>query len=244
MKKLTKAIHKNRFHIKLASHFLDILYPHFCIICGCSGYDICPTCKIDLNAKIEKRDPCKICGINLRKQKCICRRGEEQFYTKSFSLFDFDEDLKKIVYQFKYNGMHKFANKAVGFINNSIVEDLLDDVDIIVPVPLHFSRKIKRGYNQAEKLANGVFGDQGIPIMNLLKRKRSTGTQTALAKDERQANLEGAISINKKYNAQLNGKIILLVDDVITTGATCNICSKILIESNAKEVRLFSLARA
>lgn len=200
---------------------------------------------IRLEEKCEQRDPCKVCGINSKKQKCSCGNISDKGFTQVFSFFDFEKDIKSIVHQFKYNGLHTIASMIAEKYNYVIPKDFLDDVDLTVPVPLHFYRKMKRGYNQAEVLAKNIIPKQyDIPVVNVLKRKRSTGTQTALSKEKREKNLKGAISINPKYQNIIKGCVVLLIDDVITTGATCNICSKVLLQAGAKEVRLLSLARA
>lgn len=245
VKKILKTILKNRFHFKLLNSLLDFFYPQFCFCCSSPGYQICPSCFTKLEEKSEKRDPCKICGINLKKQKCSCKKGIKKDYSQVFSLFDFDKTIKSIVHQFKYNGLHSVASDLAGRFNYLIPDELIDDIDLVVPVPLHLYRKMNRGYNQAEVIAKDIIPQKfEIPIINILKRKRSTGTQTILSKDKRETNLKGAFSVSKKYKNYLKGKVVLLVDDVITTGATCNICSKVLLNAGAREVRLLSLARA
>lgn len=245
LKKLKRAILKNRSLLILADHFLNFIFPKFCICCSTAGYDICPDCLFKLKETAEKRDACKICGINLKKQKCVCHRGEDKFYSSVFSIFDFDKDIQSLVHNFKYQGLHSIASKVALEYNFLIPDEFIKDIDLVVPVPLHFYRRFKRGYNQAEILAKHIIPDDyNIEVINVLKRKRFTVTQTALSKNDREKNLKGAISINKKFESVIKGKVILLVDDVITTGATCNICSEILINAGAKEIKLLSLARA
>lgn len=243
--KIWKAILRNRFFPKVSKHALDFLYPSFCIVCNAADFLICPECIDKLEEKIDKRDPCKICGINLKKQKCGCGSDIQKSYSKVFSLFDYDKELKDIVHAFKYGGLHSMATNVANKFSNKVPSDYYNDIDFIVPVPLHLYRKAKRGYNQAEKLALGVVpADYHIKILNVLHRRRFTGTQTVLKKSERRKNLSGAIHLKKRYKDALKGKRILLIDDVITTGATCDVCAEVLKDAGAKDVRLLSLARA
>lgn len=245
LKKTLKAIHKNRFLFKCYNFVLDFLYPQFCICCNTPGFKLCPSCIDLLKEKAEKRDACKCCGINLKKQKCSCKDDDIKMFTSVFSLFDFDKQIKSIIHQFKYSGLHSVAIEMGKEFCYLLPEEFIRDVDVVVPVPLHFYRKMKRGYNQSEVLAKKLFNkNEDLHVINVLKRKRNTGTQTSLSKEKREKNLKNAIVINKKYQDQIKNKTVLLVDDVITTGATCNICSKILLEAGVKEVRLLSLARA
>jgi ComF family protein len=113
-------------------------------------------------------------------------------------------------------------------------------VDVLVPVPIHHTRRRERGYNQAEVLGRVVAGWLGKPMATaLLKRRRSTGTQTALNREQRSKNISGAFSANRKAA----GMSILLLDDVLTTGATVNECAGVLKQADAREVRVITLAR-
>lgn len=245
LKKLRKVILKNRFLLYFTNRFLNFIFPEFCICCTASGYDICPKCLLRLKETAEKRDACNVCGINLKKQKCVCCKDEGKFYSSVFSLFDFDKDIQSIVHNFKYQGLHSVASKVAQEYSYLVPKEFIEEIDLIVPVPLHFHRRLKRGYNQAEVLARHLVTDNNsFQVIKALRRKRFTVTQTALSKSDREKNLKGAISINKKFESVIKGKTILLVDDVITTGATCNVCSEILIKAGAKDVKLLSLARA
>jgi len=121
----------------------------------------------------------------------------------------------------------------------------LRSADYIVPVPLHWLRKYKRGYNQAEWFARGIIGDRNKPVLitSGLYRKRKTRTQVKLDKAERQKNVQGAFGITNSLKQIIKGKDILLVDDVITTGATTAACAETLLEGGCKKVRVLSLAR-
>ena len=120
----------------------------------------------------------------------------------------------------------------------------LTGIDAIVPIPLHSKRQRKRGYNQSAVLAQGIANITGIAILeNAVIRAVNTKTQTRKNKEERAQNVQGIFEV--AVPSQLDGKHILILDDVITTGATCISCAEtILRQSNAKSISFASIALA
>jgi ComF family protein len=144
----------------------------------------------------------------------------------------------------KYNG--KFS---IGFFLGKILADALKDkfneweFDYIVPVPLHHLKRAERGYNQSDFIARGIKSIIKIPInAKILIRTRFTESQTNLNMQERNENMKNAFSVKRKK--LLKGKTILLIDDVITTGATISECGRILLENGAVKVYAASVAIA
>jgi ComF family protein len=113
--------------------------------------------------------------------------------------------------------------------------------DAVVPVPLHWRKQWNRGFNQAELLARQVAKRRQIPVLQALRRKRSTATQAGLAIAGRRRNVAGAFEA--RSGNKVTGARILLIDDVMTTGATANACATVLKRSGAKSVSLLTLAR-
>ena len=121
--------------------------------------------------------------------------------------------------------------------------NILDWVDYVVPVPLHKKRLRKREYNQSLILASSVSKHTGIGLLkNCLLRVKTSVPQSQLPRKERFKNVKNVFDVAKP--AMVNGKILLLVDDIFTTGATINECSKVLLKAGAKEVRVLTLSRA
>lgn len=116
--------------------------------------------------------------------------------------------------------------------------------DMIVPIPLHGTRLGERGYNQSEKLAEGISSVVHIPIAkkHLVKRTRQTPSQTGLTLEERQKNMEGAFALTDKGKEALREKKILLVDDVITTGATMASAAEAIVAAQPEEIGLLVFA--
>jgi ComF family protein len=114
------------------------------------------------------------------------------------------------------------------------------DVDGLVPVPLHWWRHARRGFNQATELCKRIRRDNGLPIVAKVTRIRATKTQSGLSAEERRKNLRGAFEIS----GPLRFRHLLIVDDVMTTGATCGQLSKVLLAAGAEKVSVLTIARA
>ena len=116
--------------------------------------------------------------------------------------------------------------------------EVLSEADVAVPVPLHPSRRRERGFNQAEDLARNV----GLPMVTALRRVRRTPPQADLPAGKRHGNVRGAFGPGKECRS-VTGRIVVLIDDVSTTGATLDACARVLKDSGAREVRALTAAR-
>ncbi len=206
----------------------------------------CQGCIEKLAKNSADRDACPRCSHNRKIKECSCDLAWDHYFEQAFSFFDFDETVQDIAHQVKYKGKKDLA-RYVGREYACLIPDtFIDGVDGVLCVPLHFLRKMNRGYNQADYLAQGVIRgiSSDIPYMNkLLYRTRNTKTQTKLDKEQRQKNLANAFAVYPKKGDQIRGKKLILVDDVITTGATTDLCTKVLLDAGAEAVRVLSLAR-
>ncbi len=153
--------------------------------------------------------------------------------------------LKKILYHLKYDDDRLVVDDLSMFLSQSL-DDLSKMVrvkdSVLVPVPLHWKRMIKRGFNQAELLASRVAYRHNIRIdQRLLARTRPTATQHQLGKHERKQNVAGAFQANRKHT---EGSHVILVDDLLTSGATLASCASTLIDNGALSVSAITLAYA
>jgi len=147
--------------------------------------------------------------------------------------------MKEIVHALKYDRRHTIP-KRLGRLMRERGEELLRDARVVVPVPLHPRREFERGFNQAELLANHL----GVPVARLLRRVRHTPSQIDLPKDQRRDNLNGAFAINPDPRSPIpDPRIVVLVDDVATTGSTLEACAQVLRSAGVKEVRALTAAR-
>jgi len=152
--------------------------------------------------------------------------------------------LRQVVQKFKY-GRKVSLGKPLGRLMAQGCEEFLAEcsVDFIVPVPLHPKRLRWRGFNQSVLLAREVGRAYGVPMdVFVLRREQETAPQTQLAEAERRKNVRAAFAVNPEKS--IAKKSILLVDDVYTSGATVNECSRALLQADAKEVFVLTLARA
>jgi ComF family protein len=125
-----------------------------------------------------------------------------------------------------------------------VSQDTINGYDIIVPVPIHFLKRLKRKYNQSELLAQKLGIISGIPYEpRILRKEKQTPQQEGLSRNARLKNIRGSFGINLQYVHLLRDKNVILVDDVLTTGATANECSLNLKKHGAKKVIVLTIAR-
>jgi ComF family protein len=153
------------------------------------------------------------------------------------SIGPYEDTLKAIVHALKYDPRSTLARRLATHMRESGAL-VLAGADAVVPVPLHSSRERSRGFNQSRELARHL----GLPVLDALARTRNTASQADLPKTKRDANVRGAFKMKPGVNVE--GLVLVLVDDVSTTGATLNACAAPLLESGATEIRALTAARA
>jgi ComF family protein len=156
---------------------------------------------------------------------------------------DYEGALRKIIHAFKYERRRSLA-APLGAIMSHAGAELLRDADILVPVPLHAVRRLQRGFNQASDLARRL----DVRVVHALRRTRATSPQTGLTAAARRRNVRDAFDLSPLISSRtrsclIENRIVVLVDDVRTTGATLDACARILKEAGAKEVRALTAAR-
>lgn len=162
----------------------------------------------------------------------------------SFFLFEKEGVFQHLAHALKYDGFESVGTLLGRELGKAMVERGVGG-DMIVPIPLHKVKLRERGFNQAEAIARGVSEITGIPVRaDLVLRCRATKTQTKLGITERQKNVEDAFEVTDKEVECIEGKVCILIDDVITTGATIASCAKSLIERGAARVVAASAALA
>lgn len=168
----------------------------------------------------------------------------------AFALYDFAKksDFEKIIHHLKYSGMKDLGiflgEHLAGYVKLEI-EEQKESYDIITPVPLHKTKIRERGYNQSEYLVKGLSKNLNIAFLqDAIIRKHYTKSQTKLTLIEREKNVKDAFTLNRDVESKLKNKNVILVDDVITTGATVNECIKVLKTAGANKIFTGSLAMA
>ena len=228
---------------------VDFLFPALCIICDKPRSPneawLCDGCLKELGDNHSKRSPCPRCAMNRTKGVCACAGGWPHAFDYVFSVFDFDKTVQSALHQMKYRGKKRFA-RHIGALSSRFVPDqVFEGVEGIVPLPLHRRRERSRGYNQALLFAQGVAtGRTGAPIFDrVIRRVRNTVSQTTLNRAKRKTNVKGAFVANPEEAGLIKGKVVLLIDDVVTTGASTDAATKALLAAGCASVRVLSLAR-
>jgi ComF family protein len=148
--------------------------------------------------------------------------------------------LRDVLHAFKYDGRRSLAPPLAAMLRAQ-AGDLLDAADAVVPVPLHGARRRARGFNQAHDLARAL----GPPVLRALRRRRATAAQMSLTARARRANVRGAFALARRLPpGAIGGRVVVLVDDVVTTGATLDACAAVLRQAGAADVRAVTIARA
>ena len=171
-----------------------------------------------------------------------CRRGLSPF-ERGASLGPYYGSLRVVIHELKYRGRRRAAAQLAHRLGDEPrVRGVLGGADVLVPVPLHPRRRRERGFNQAELLAAELGRRAGIPVSSAaLVRRTDTASQAGLTAARRRDNVAGAFAV--RHRSQVAGRVVVLVDDVYTTGATARACARALRAAGAAEVRLVTVAR-
>lgn len=222
----------------------DLILPRICVVCGrkllLEERHICLYCLSDMPFTYFWNLRCNNMADSLNGLLESKGQSEHERYAYAAALFYYhsEADYRHIPYQIKYHGnidAGRFFGKMLG--KRLSDSKLFSDADAIIPVPLHWTRKWKRGYNQAEVIAYGIAEEMGVPVLtDILKRCRRTQTQTKLDIEEKADNVHNAFRTHKSPPAGL--RHVILVDDVFTTGSTACACYTALREVFPPYVRI------
>ena len=210
------------------NHTINLIFPNVCGICD----------------KICREDLCKKCQIELRNiEKVKIDNYNDKNFKKHLYIFKYEGIIKERLIKFKFQEKAYVYKAFVKFlIKNKKVCRFLKSYDIIIPVPIHYNRKLERGYNQSALIAKQIAKYLGIKYEDkVLYKKINNKPQSTKNKEERKQNVIGVYDIKNEYKI-LNKKILLL-DDIYTTGSTVNECSRILKKNGAKKVDIITIAK-
>ena len=186
---------------------------------------------------------CQICAGLLDSIEPICQhcRDHKRPWQAASSSFLFQGLARQLIHRFKYQNDIALAKPLALIAFETLCEHKLSThYDLIVPVPLHWLREFQRGYNQSSILAQELSKLTATGSKSILKRHRWTSPQASLSKGNRRRNLSKAFKVSS--NIELTNKHVLLVDDVMTTGSTLEICTKLLRKSGAESVTVLTIA--
>ncbi|NBT85155.1 MAG: ComF family protein [Alphaproteobacteria bacterium] len=239
----------------LALHFKKILnwfIPMRCLGCGemaSEDHQLCAECWKSIN--FINTPYCKVCGYphtvqTNSEELCDFCGYEEILYESARSALIYDEGAKKLILRLKYADHTSLVPIFARWLVNA-GQDLFEDADYLVPVPLHWTRLLQRRYNQAALLVVGM--KKIAPSLpkyapQFLRRIKKTQSQGQKNKKERIENVQNAFYSSPRHKQALQDKTIILVDDVMASGTTINECIKTLVDAGCKNVRVLTLARS
>lgn len=169
----------------------------------------------------------------------LCRLGANRF-DAAYAYGEYAGTLRKLIHLFKYDGVRSLAGDFSSMLRRALPRD--EDFDVIVPMPLHWYKRWQRGFNQAALMARGVAGRTGLPLVEAVRKTKKTDVQAGLTRAERRRNVTAVFQVTKP--AAIQGRHVLLIDDVLTTGATARSCADVLKRAGARKVSVLALARA
>lgn len=220
-----------------------LLFPNVCLVCEQllqpSEEHVCTTCFTSFDAFASPELAEYYVTRTITDHFCF-----PTFFERAWSRYKFhkESDLQTVLHSLKYEGIFTLGITLGRQLGEWLhTADLPDDIDALVPIPLHPLKKIERSYNQAEKIAEGISQLLGRPVRpTLLTRERYMVSQTGLSASERQRNAKGAF----RATDSVTGKHLLLVDDVLTTGATMVAAAEALHQAGAAKVSIVTVAVA
>jgi ComF family protein len=225
----------------------DTIVPPCCLVCRTrigAHHLLCPACWRDVN--FIRPPLCDVLGIPLpfdtgERTVSAGAVANPPAYGRARAVAHFSGAMRTLVHQLKYADRHD-ARTLFGRWLAEAGRDL-QAVDVIVPVPLSRLRLLLRHFNQAAVLAAELSRQTGVPMdPMLLKRTRWTRSQVGMTRDQRRRNIAGAFGVPRHRRARLEGRNVLLVDDVVTTGATVDACARTLKRAGAARVDVLALA--
>lgn len=223
--------------MKWISDLIDLIFPRHCCVCGemlsRQEHDICLDCLYKL-PKIEQ--------IHLDQIEKVFWGKFDIVNATSYIYYRKESPYNRLLHKMKYGNRPDIGRRLAMMAAEQLSkEGFFDGIDVIVPLPLSKKKKRQRGYNQCDYIAEGVSQATGIPvIMGCVVRTKANESQTHKTREERWKNVEGIFSLEKPELTE--GKHILLIDDILTTGATLTNCAIAILQSCNCNISVFTLA--
>ena len=229
---------------------LNLVFPDDCRVCGVRLHDFSriPVCHQCLNSPepFVAEYFCSSCRTPFlnaspldESGRCaLCRQGLSGF-DSVYSYGEYSGTLRRLIHLYKYGNIYPLAPPLAALLKRALPTQ--ERFDVIVPMPLHWMRRWRRGFNQSQLLAECVGKRTGLPVSPAVRKRKSTPPQAGLTSAERRTNVAGAFQVKRRK--EIEGRHVLLIDDVLTTGATAGACAAALKRSGASRVTVLTLAR-
>ena len=252
--------------VVVAQGLFAALFPSDCRLCGAlleniSGLPVCRSCLLAMRPIAG--ETCEICGDTLgvssfstasekeelfaqTLNECAACQDQRPHFAKAIAYGAYDGSLRDLVHLLKYDRVEPAAGKLGAMLCEAIAKlNLGIEPFLVVPVPLHVSKRHERGFNQAEMIARKALRCAHFNNLELgtgiLERTRPTASQIGLTRPQRAENMRGAFRVT--HLSRVKGRDILLVDDVLTTGTTASECARVLLKAGARKVLVATVAR-
>jgi len=228
----------------------SLLFPYGMHCALCEGFNsnkkdpLCKSCRQEISKHTLKLHPCEKCGRFIEKSANLCTecQTKEFPFTLARGVAPYEGILKEKIHFFKYLGKRSYAQHFANMMLKIYQSEKgYEDIDVVVAVPLHNNRLQERSFNQAEEVAR-LLADKikKLYIEDVIWRVIDTTTQASLNRQQRTENLSKAFSVSSPDEIQ--GKKLLLIDDIFTTGATVSEVTKVLLKAGAKQVSVLTIA--
>ena len=229
---------------------LAVVFPPVCLACGTVEGNhsqplcLCSACRNRLTP--VKVLPCALCGKALKSNRlpavfrCRSCWSAKSPIKQQFALWAYQPPLDSVIRALKFNKMEFLGEQLAEALHHNYADEL-SEINVVVPIPLHWCRRLKRGYNQAESIAMPISSRLGAPLIRALRRRRSTRPQAQLNREARLENLTSAFAPIPSKIRHLADRHVLLVDDVTTTGATLRAATASLGLCNVKSVTVMTV---
>ncbi|MDD5019074.1 MAG: ComF family protein [Candidatus Omnitrophica bacterium] len=236
--------------------FFDLFFPKNCHICSrllgglTARFDdhLCQDCFSAM--KRCHVVSCRYCGAALTQdreiEELLCRgcRNDQPDYQRLLACYAYDGPVRLLIHRFKYDGRPYLARTIAALMTRVLPAGWLEQFDVLVPVPLHPSRRREREFNQAALIASTLARDPGLPVIPALKRTKNTRALAGVKRSERRNVLDNAFCLDTRYKPLIARNRVLLVDDIVTTTATVRRASRLLSrEASCRKVCVLSFAK-
>ncbi len=248
-KRVAKAAHAGV--AAAASAAIDLVYPPCCLACRaaiCEANALCASCWGAI--RFIERPFCDRTGtpfpLDLGAEGLLSPEAiaAPPVYARARAVARFDDGpIRRLVHQLKYGDRLELAGPMGAWMTRA-GEELLSEADVLVPVPLHRWRLATRQFNQSVLLARSISRRCGVPVdVDALRRRKATTPQVGLSRSQRATNMQGAFTVDPERGIAVAGRAVVLIDDVLTSGATINAASRALLRADARRVDVLVFAR-
>lgn len=201
-------------------YILNLLFPPKCVLCG-------------KMLQKQETDLCRACREE--SPQCLGKHKNFPFLDSWAAIWYYEKNIRQSILRFKFRGARQYADVYGRFLAMRLLQLYPDGFDLLTWVPISRARRFKRGYDQVELLARAVGKELGMEPIKTLKKMRNNRPQSGIpGQAQRRANVLGVYKV--VHPAGVQGKRVLLLDDIITTGATAGECARVLLTAGAKEV--------